>query len=228
MKFQSLIISRGSGSIGGLTYSHNKGGNYIRARVTPTNTNTALQAAVRNAMGSLGVIWGDILTQVQRNGWANYAANVPLLDQFGDPRNVTALNMYQRCNIPRIQAGLDRVDDAPTTYNLGDVGVVSVAFTAAGNAILVTFDDTDEWLDETGSALLIYCGRAQNPGITYYKSPFRLSKQVLGDDTTPPTSPAAGVSNYAIATGQRVFWRATVTRVDGRLSQTLTGNAIAT
>lgn len=35
MKFLSALISQGSASIGGATFSKNRGGNYIRKRVAP-------------------------------------------------------------------------------------------------------------------------------------------------------------------------------------------------
>ncbi|KKM06452.1 hypothetical protein LCGC14_1743870, partial [marine sediment metagenome] len=48
MLFKSGLITQGSGSIGGLTASHNRGGMYFRARTIPTNPATSFQTVVRN------------------------------------------------------------------------------------------------------------------------------------------------------------------------------------
>ena len=47
LKYSSLITGA-SGSIGGLTLSRNRTGNYGRARTKPVNPNTILQVAARS------------------------------------------------------------------------------------------------------------------------------------------------------------------------------------
>lgn len=218
MKFQSMIISRGSGSIGGLTASHNKGGNYFRARTTPTDPASVFQTAVRTIMAALVNDWENTLTQGQRDGWTTYAFNTPLLDQFGDPRTVTALNMFCRYNVPAIQSGLAGVDDAPADFNTGEfTNVAMVASAATGFAI--SFTPLDAWANETGSAMLFYASRPQNVGINFFKGPYRFVGTIDGDDVTPPTNPALFPAvPFALIAGQKVFGQVRVARLDGRLS----------
>ena len=188
MLFQSAILTRGSGSIGGVVASHNAGGNYLRARTTPTDPGTSFQTAVRTTLASLQNIWTATLTQAQRDAWTTYAFNTPLLNPFGEPRTVTGLNMFTRVNVPGIQAGLPRIDDAPTDFNTGDVGLTSAAFSAAAG-ISISFDVTDEWVDEDDSGLLIYASRPQSIGVNFFKGPWRFAGVLLGDGITPLTSP---------------------------------------
>lgn len=218
MLFQSQIISRGSGSIGGLTASHNKGGNYFRARTTPTDPSTAFQTVIRNAAASLVNFWNDVLSQLQRDEWATYATNVPLLNPFGEPRTVTPLNMYVRTNVSRLQNGMPRVDDAPVLFNLGEFTPTSGVSSEGAQSLAITFDNTDQWANEDDSAMLVYISRPQNPGINFFKGPYRLAGKIDGDGITPPTSPAVIVVPFTITLGQRLFWRIRVTRDDGRLS----------
>lgn len=218
MKFQSQIISRGSGSIGGLTASHNKGGNYFRARVTPTDPATAFQTVVRAAHASLVNFWNDVLTQAERDAWAVYATNTPLTDAFGDPRTVTGLNMYVRGNVSRIQNGLPRVDSAPTVFSLGEFTLTSIAVTQPTQQIAITFEATDAWANEDDSGMLVYVSRPQNPGKSFFKGPYRLAGDIQGDATTPPTSPETLALPFAVVPGQRIFAKIRVSRADGRLS----------
>ena len=227
MIFKSSIIESGSGSVGGLTLSRNRGGMYLRGRAIPTNPNTTFQQAVRSAAAQLASLWRNVLTEVQRTAWDLYAENVELPNSLGDPRNVGGLGMYIRSNVPRIAsgvAGLVRVDDAPIIFNLGDLGALTViSATAATNIISLGFTDTDEWVDEDAAALLVYTSRAANPSINYFKGPYRFAGAVEGDSTTPPTTPDAITAAFNIDVANKTFLFARVSRADGRLSTPFRG-----
>lgn len=218
MLFESQIISRGSGSIGGLTASHNKGGNYFRARVTPTDPGTVFQTAVRTLMAQLVNLWNNTLTQGQRDDWAVYAVNTPILNPFGAARTVTGLNMYTRVNVPRLQAAKSRVDPAPVEFNTGDFTPATLAASEAAGLSL-TFDNTDTWANEDDSAMLLYASRPQNEGIIFFKGPYRFLGNVNGDAIIAPTSPQIFTPPpFAFTEGQRLFAKISVARADGRYS----------
>jgi len=219
MLIKSAILTSASGSVGGLTASHNAGGLYFRARTIPVNPNSAPQQQVRNAMTVLTSAWVTDLTAGQRDGWKTYGVNVGLVNPLGDQIEVSGISMYVRSNVARLQAGLDRVDDAPTVFNLGSFTEPTItAVSAATQTLSLDFDDTDDWANEDGAAMLVYISRPQNLTINFFKGPYRLATSILGDGTTAPTSPAAIDLPFTAALGQKVFLRARVTRGDGRLS----------
>lgn len=223
MKFKSQIVTQASGSLGGTTFSRNTGGMYMRARAVPTNPNSPQQQAVRGIFADLTQRWNNSLDGLQRASWLAYAFTVPLIDKLGDSVKVTALNMYIRSNVPRVQSGLARIDDAPTTFNLGGFTNPTFGIDATANEADVAFDVADAWVGETGSSMLLWAGSPQNATINYFKGPYRYAGRIDGDATTPPTSPAAIALPYAAAVGQRVFLRVSVTRADGRLSYPFLG-----
>ena len=216
----SPVISAGSGSIGGLTLSRNKGGMYIRQRAIPTNPNSTYQQAVRQIVADLSNRWLQTLTAAQRTAWDEYAANVPLVNPLGAPRNVTGLNMYIRSNTARVQATLDRIDAAPTEFDLGSFTSPTPTVTTGPSQCSLAFDDTDDWANEDDASLLLFLSAGQNPSLNYFKGPYRLSGGVAGDSVTPPTSPAVISAPFTYASGQKVFIKVTVTRADGRYSGT--------
>lgn len=219
MKFKSPLISQASGSVGGATYSHNRGGMYIRNRTIPTNPASQFQVAIRNFVTALTSGWLSLLTAVQRAGWDNYADLVHLPDSLGDPRNVGGLGMYVRSNVPRLQAGLPQVNDAPTIYNLGEFTTPAItSITASTSVMILTFDNTDEWANEDDAGLLILGSRGQNESINFFKGPYRYADKIEGDAITPPTSPANVTIPFPLAVDQKVFCQFRVTREDGRLS----------
>lgn len=225
--FTPLHAGAISGSMNGTTFSHNAGGPYMRARVIPTNPNTAFQQVVRNAMATLSAFWNDTLTPAQRAAWAVYAANVQIPNRLGQSRNVTPLNMYVRSNQPRIQAGLPRQDTAPIIFDLGAFTDPSFAIDQPSNEVDVSFTDTDDWANEDDSAMLVWGSFPKSPSTVYFTGPYQFLGRIDGDAITPPTSPAAIAMLAAFSVGQQGFFRTRVSRADGRLSSSFRGGATA-
>jgi hypothetical protein len=221
-------MTEASGSTGGLVASRNRGGAYFRKRTVPVNPNSTFQQTVRSGLAFLAAAWGNVLTAEQRAAWDAYALNVPIADSLGAPRNVGGLGMYVRSNVPRINAGLTRIDDAPTIFDVGEftapvVGTVD----ASASTLSLAFTETDAWVNEEGSAMIVQISAGQNSTINYFKGPYRFAGNIEGG-IAPPTSPAVLTVPFPVAVGQRVFVEAKVSRADGRLSATFRGNGIVT
>lgn len=224
-------LANPSGAAGGIVFSRNASGSYIRTRVVPTNPNTIYQQLVRTLLGSLSSVWVDILTQAQRDSWATYALNVLMPNRLGDPVNVGAVGMFQRSNVSRLQAEeatLTEVDTAPTIFDLGEfTAPVFPAPAVSTQDVDMAFTATDAWANEDGAAMMVYASRPMNSSRNYFKGPYRFCGVVLGDGTTPPTSPATISLPFTVAAGHKVGFRTKVTRVDGRLSTDFRDTAIA-
>lgn len=219
MKGLPLLLTSMSGSLGGLTFSHNAGGAYVRSRANPTQPNTGFQAIVKGAFGTLSTAWSATLTGIQRTAWELYAENTPLTDKLGQPFTPTGLNMYIRGNTGNLQAELARVDDGPTTFGLPTVSAVAASSMSQATEIAsITFDNTDPWANETGAHLFVFASRPQKPSIRFFKGPYQLAGNVAGDSTTPPTSPASITVPFATVADDQVFFRAVVLDEQGRKS----------
>ena len=219
MLIKSGLVTQMSGSIGGMTGSHNKGGMYLRARAVPVNPNTAQQVAVRSIVSDLSNRWANTLTAPQRAAWDVYALNVPLTGPLGDPRQVSGLNMYVRSNVPIVQSGLSRVDGAPTIFDLGEYTPPTVdAVDSANTEVDIAFTNTDDWANEDGAAMLVFASRPQNQSKNYFKGPYRYAGRINGNGTTAPTSPASIALPFPVGVGEKLFVRLSVVRADGRLS----------
>lgn len=217
-----------SGSTGGAVFSHNRFGAYIRARSVPVNPATDRQTAVRTALRNLAIYWHTVLTQAQRDAWDLYASNVAWLNAFGDECRLLGINHYIRSNSAIAQGGGDRVDDAPTIFDLAaaewDLGASA---SEATQDISVSFDPNGAWMDETGGYQFCFAGSPQNPSIKFFNGPFRYLGVIAGDPVTPPTSPAALASPWPFVADQRIWVKTRVCRADGRLSQFAQVNFLA-
>lgn len=220
MKFRSQVYTAVSGSVGGLTYSHNSGGMYTRGRATPTNPNSAGQQAVRMNMASLATSW-RALTQAARDNWKAWAMANPITDAFGDPLILTGQQMYNRLNSPRMRAGLAVVSAAPSGMGEADLTPCTISYATATAS--VAYDNSDLWANVAGGGLIIQTGIMVGTSINFYASPYRFLQTVIGDPT-PPTSPSDFTSNafgqvlVSFLTTGRQFVRVRASNADGRLS----------
>jgi len=213
------VVGQASGSLRSSTYSHNRFGAYIRNRAIPTNPQSARQSTVRTLMQILTNLWGATLTTEERAQWTAYGANVGVINRLGETIYLTGLNHYVRSNIPRIVAGLARVDTGPSTYSLPETDeLLTLSYTADDQKVSVAFDDTMDWADADGAALLVYTGLPVNPTINFFNGPFRFADSIDGDVGSPPSSPTEIDSPFTIQADQQVFGRGRITLADGRLS----------
>lgn len=227
MKFNSLVYGAVSGSIGGITYAHNQGGMYARARAVPTNPNTAQQQVMRNAIGALTTAWLSTVTALQRTGWATFAANVPVLDTLGQARTISALSWYIKANSLRLQVGLTRIDAPPTIFELATMTLPVPTIVAAGTTVSVAYTNTDGWAGEVGGSLLVYASRPQNATKNFFAGPYRFAGRVNGA-VSPPTSPAVITLPFSIGpAGSKMMFKFVAVRADGRPSATFRVTATA-
>jgi hypothetical protein len=213
------IVSQASGTLRGTTYSHNRYGAYVRNGTIPVNPQSDRQTTVRSFFQDLTQHWSQTLTQAQRDQWTTYGENVPILNRLGDQVLLTGLGHYIRSNVPRLLAGLTRVDAGPVIFTLPEVdSAADCGYTADDQKCAVAFTDTLDVYDEDDAALLVYVGNPVNPTIDFFNGPFRFADSIDGDSVTPPTSPTEVDSPFTIQTAQRVYHRFRITRADGRLS----------
>ena len=207
IKLGPMVVAA-SGLIGGTIFSHNKGGDYVKAFSVPTNPDTLRQQDVRSDFASLVVAWTNDLTQLQRDGWNDFAETTPRLNALGEPVFWSGQQTYISVNATLLQAALTRQDDnppiaaAPPPDTVFDIA--SVASTP--DQLVVDFNDAATWVSIDGAALLIYMGRPRSPGVVNVKVPFRFVTAILGDAITAPTSPSSVfTSPWSLSSGDLVF-----------------------
>lgn len=234
MLFKSQVLTQASGSVGGLTYSHNRFGMYTRARTVPVNPNSTRQQVMRMYMDSAVTYWTETLTEPERESWRVYAANVPIVNKLGDTVNLTGQQMFIRSGVPWLLAGKDLADIAtgPAVFDTGDPGTLSLTIiTAATNVAIVTVSGAPAWAALDDAVLLGFSGNPQNPSVSFYKSPFRFIGAVPGDSGTPVVTAQFDTDNcdppIDYSAGQKGFIRVRALYPDGRLTQAFIFDGIA-
>lgn len=238
MKLLPTMGSAYSGSLRGITASHNKGGAYFRGRTVPTDPGTSYQTMMRGLFGGLSQRWTTVLTQAQRDAWDLYAQNVSWVDSLGQNIQLSGINWYVRSNAVRQQynmtfgAGFSPLiaDDAPTVFETGLNPDISEAVINGAAGPPIVFDAEFTW-DNGGDygandLIVFYVSGPQNPGIGFFKGPYILAGQALADAGTDtvvltdatPTATLWSDRFGSLSAGQRLFAYSRVLHEDGRLS----------
>lgn len=219
MIFKSPVYSQASGSIGGITYSRNRGGMYTRARAIPTNPGTSQQTEVRAALASLTQRWIEVLTPAQRQYWEDYAANVTVPNALGEQIHLTGLQHYIRSGVPRLQVGVALADDGPSVYNLGNFTPIgTVTADASAQEVSIPFTNTDDWAIEPTARLIAYVSRPVNPTVNFWNGPYRFAEALAGSTPVPPASPFVVTPPYEIFEALSIHGYVRVSYADSRLT----------
>lgn len=137
IKLSSVGITAISGKAGGSVYSRNRGGEYFKNFVMPTNTITEARQAVRAVFGSLASAWRT-LTQAQRNTWIEQAPNYLRTNAFGDKKQLQPNALFVGQNTNLINAGLPQISEISAPQ--GTNGIVS-----AGNSSFDLGGGSSQW-----------------------------------------------------------------------------------
>lgn len=205
------ILANLRGSVGANTFSHNRGGDYVKRRGSPTNPNSTRQQAMRTFLSSLSVLWSSVLTQGQRDAWDTWAAAQARVGPLGNSINLTGINAYVWCNTHILDAGDPRLDDPPVAVAPGGLltfsGVISAATTYD-----VTFTGTPAGATER---LVLFQSLPQSGAA----QPNQKQSRIVGYSAAAQASPWAATLPFSFQVGQSgVFWCAVYDNATGLFS----------
>lgn len=199
------IVTDGRGKIGGHVLSKNRAGAYMRTKVTPVNPQTSYQADVRALFSSLTQGWRS-LTAPQRLAWDNAVSNFATTDIFGDLRNPTGKNLYQRLNTNISNAGGTLITSPPLPAGGGETPDITPSFTVAGGVISLAFAASPI---PAGFAVIIEMTPPMSPSVSFVKNEFRILGVLPPADATPTVFTTQYAARFgAFALGQQIWVRA--------------------
>lgn len=126
IKWGALVVD-GRGKLGGHVASKNRGGAFLRTKVTPTNPSSLAQSGVRAVFGFITTAW-SLLTQEQRTTFNNAVEDFTTTDIFGDIKKPSGKNLHQKLNQNLILAGLNPLEVAPVKLAFPDFVSSGVLF----------------------------------------------------------------------------------------------------
>lgn len=144
IKWGALVVD-GRGKLGGHVASKNKGGNYLRTKVTPNNPQTSAQNNVRSIFGSLSSQW-SALSEAQRLSFNEMVDSYAKTNVFGDLKSLTGKALFQKLNQTLVLAGDSVLTTCPAPAEIPqipldmansvfEVGVTDFMFIAVDNVL---------------------------------------------------------------------------------------------
>lgn len=212
IKLGAIVVDM-RGKSNGHVFSKNRGGAYMRTKVTPSNPQSTFQMNVRGIFAAISSAWSS-LTAANRQSFENLVSSYARTDIFGDLRNPTGKNLFQRLNQNLELTGQVQLTTCPEPAEVPFANLVS----ADGDASTPSFNVTLGG-DTTGAKLMIFATPPLSQGTKFVKNKLRLIAVHDGD--------VAGLiiftSDYtarfgALAVGQNIFVGVRVVNANGQVS----------
>jgi len=203
MKF-GAIVTDGRGKIGGHVASKNRGGAYLRTKVTPANGQTTFQNAVRATFTDLAQGWRG-LTEAQRQAWNAAVTDFSRTNIFGDLINPSGINLYQRLNNNLLSIGEAAISVPPLPASVGAC-VITSATNAIGGATMTLVFDGPVPADTT---VKIFATAPMSAGKSFVKSEYRQIGTMPAAEASPFNVKTLYLAKFGTqgAVGQKIFFK---------------------
>lgn len=162
-----MMMTDARGKLGGQVFSKNKGGAYVRTKVTPANPQTADQTTARSLFASISTAW-SALTSAQRTAWNQAVEEWKSTDIFGDLISPSGKELYQRLNNQLQTVGGSAMTSPPAKVALPDAPVTACAFNSATPSVTFTGQYTT-----TGTYFQVWATAPLSAGTTFVKNRLR-------------------------------------------------------
>jgi len=219
----TAFLADARGKLNGSVFSKNRGGAYVRTKVTPTNPNTSFQSQVRARLASFSSAWRGLSATV-RDQWNSAVATFARTNVFGAQKLLSGHQLYVGLNSSIAAAGGSAITSPPLP--LGATAITSLSLTAAvGTTVMeATFAPTVP----AGFAMVVEATEPMSPGISNYSNKFRQIAVTAAAATSPQDYWAGYVAKFgAPVAGQKVALRLRNVRLaTGETSQPVIAEAI--
>jgi hypothetical protein len=190
------------GKVGGSVVSHNRGGDYVRNKITPVNPKTASQILVRNRFASFSSGWRN-LTQAQQNAWIAACSNYQKSDIFSDMRTPTGLQLYQRLNNNLLSSGGTAITSPAPNKGVSQVTIGALTYTSGSPALSLAYSANVPAL----TRVKVFATPPLSAGINFVKSQLRLISTLAPAAASPANILSAYTTKFGSvgAVGTKIF-----------------------
>jgi hypothetical protein len=190
-----MMMTDASGKLGGQVFSKNRGGSYVRTKVTPTNPQTTAQMSVRGIFASISSRW-SALTNEERNTFNEFVSAYSRTDIFGDLRNPSGKSLFQRLNQNLEISGQSQIDTCESPTEVPFANVLSAV--AQGGS--TTFD-VELGGNLTGSKVVIWATPQLSQGTKFVKNQLRQLEVFSGANAQTCDIGAAYSARFGVPSG---------------------------
>jgi len=195
------LASELRGKLGGIVFSRNTWGAYIRNKVSPVQPRTSRQNLIRQKMTLMSQRWRDVLTIAQRDAWTAYAVGTNKSPYLGTKAPLTGLIAYIRFNVQWTVMGQTVLDTAPAIPGEAPMPLMTVTGTVANGVRLTALTP----INAVGDKIDVYSNKPLlSQARNFFNGPWQ--NRVIVDSNS--VFPVVVVPPAECAVGQRWYLRA--------------------
>jgi hypothetical protein len=198
----SALVSDMRGKLNGSVASHNRGGSYLRNKVTPVNPRTTFQATVRARFAQYAQQWRT-LTATQIAAWNAAVGGYQKSNIFGDMKSPTGLQLFEKVNNNLVASGGTAITTpaAPKGVSVVTAGVLT--YTSGTPALSLAYSANVPAL----TRVKVYATPPLSAGISFVKSQFRLITTLAPAAVSPANLLTAYNTKFGAvgAVGTKIF-----------------------
>lgn len=150
-----------SGSVGAVTSSRNRSGQYRRQRAIPTQPRTVAQIAARSRLTSQSAGWRG-LTDAQRAAWNAFAASFTVTNSLGTTINLTGAQCFIKVNSVNLLNGDTVVVLPPALPSF--IAVTVTAMDAVAATPIIELSGTNP---AAGTKFMIFASPQLSAGVSF-------------------------------------------------------------
>lgn len=220
----SAMVSEVRGKLNGSVFSKNRGGAYLRNKVTPVNLQSLAQGKVRASLTNLSQSWRG-LTEAQRAAWNTAVANFATTDIFGDIKSPSGINLYTKINLNLANIAQAALTTPPLPSSVGVFNSLTITATASTAALSVAFTQAGI---AAGQTVVVEATTQLSAGKNFVKSEFRKIGTFTGGTASPYNALSAYTAKFGpLVAGQKIFIRMkAVSNTTGQAGQYTTASVI--
>jgi hypothetical protein len=210
--------------LGGSVFARNKGGNYVRTKVTPLNPQTSAQVGARSLLTQLAQSF-RALSQNEITAWNNATTQWQTTDIFGDLVSPTGLALYVRLNSNIVNGGGTIITTPPAPYGAEALSGLTLTAAVTGTVFDVAYTPASV---PAGHTMYVESTQMLSPGINNANSRFRFIEIAAAASTSPLDAYSAQTAKFgSLVAGQKAYVRAKFINIaTGEVSLALKASAI--
>lgn len=184
------VATDARGKIAGIVYSKNRAGGYVRAKVSPSQAESARRALVREIFAANAQEWSTGLTAAQVAAWNAFATSHLVTDVFGNARALSGIGVFQKLNSIIQIAGGTAITSPPADLSIEPLLTTTITATAGAPDVLsIAYTPTPT---EANVKLQVFATKPLPIGRTFAKS----DKRWLGVTAAAAVSPYNAAAAY--------------------------------
>lgn len=188
--------------IGGVVFSKNSAGNYIRRGVTPVNPQSVAQQQVRQFLTQTSQSWRN-LTDDERKNWNEVKESFKRTDIFGNSLAPTGFNLFTRLNRNLLEISETVLTAAPLPVAVQGFLTLDITANTTGATMSIAFTPAID----ADTKVIVFATAAQSAGVSFVKAEFRKILVLTTADLSPHATAGSYIAKFGALppVGAKVF-----------------------